>query len=301
MKKTVRTLCWLTLPLITAGSSLAEELYVTTPLTEPGSFTPGVEGPATDREGNFYAVNFGSQQTIGRVTPQGAAELFVTLPGKSVGNGLRFDKAGALYVADYTEHNVLRIDPRTRDVTVFAHQPQMHQPNDLTITSTGVLYASDPDWDKGTGQIWRIDRDGSTHRVATGLGTTNGIEVSPDGKTLYVNESVQRNVWAFRITETGGLTDQRLIRQFPDFGFDGMRCDIRGNLYITRHGKGTVAVMSPSGEVLRDIDVLGKHPTNLCFGGKDGRTVYVTEVEHQRIVQFRTDQPGLEWQRWQEK
>lgn len=301
MKKTVRTLCWLTLPLITAGSSLAEELYVTTPLTEPGSFTPGVEGPATDLEGNFYAVNFGSQQTIGRVTPQGAAELFVTLPGKSVGNGLRFDKAGALYVADYTEHNVLRIDPRTRDVTVFAHQPQMHQPNDLTITSTGVLYASDPDWDKGTGQIWRIDRDGSTHRVATGLGTTNGIEVSPDGKTLYVNESVQRNVWAFRITETGGLTDQRLIRQFPDFGFDGMRCDIRGNLYITRHGKGTVAVMSPSGEVLRDIDVLGKHPTNLCFGGKDGRTVYVTEVEHQRIVQFRTDQPGLEWQRWQEK
>ena len=202
-------------------------------------------------------------------------------------------------MADYPEHNVLRIDPGTKAITVFAHQPKMNQPNDLAITKAGVLYASDPNWKNGTGQIWRIDRDGSTHLVAPEMGTTNGIDVSPDGKTLYVNESNQRNVWAFQITETGDLTEKKLIKQFPDHGFDGMRCDIYGNLYITRHGKVTVVVMTPSGDILREIDVLGTRPSNLCFGGPDGCTVYVTEVDHQRIVQFRVERPGLEWQQLQ--
>ncbi len=55
-------------------------------------------------------------------------ELYVTLPGKSVGNGLRFDRDGSLFVADYPEHNVLRVDPKSKAVTVFAHQPKMNQP-----------------------------------------------------------------------------------------------------------------------------------------------------------------------------
>ncbi len=291
--------CLLISGVSTTKAPADEPLYVAKPFTAEGSFTPGVEGPAVDRDGNFFAVNFGSQQTIGKVTLDGKAEVYVTLPGKSVGNGLRFDADGFLYVADYTEHNVLKIDPKTRKVTVFAHQPKMHQPNDLAITATGVLYASDPNWKDSTGQLWRIDRDGSTHPLASGMGTANGIEVSPDGSTLYVNESNQKNVWAFRITETGDLADKRLLKKFDDFGFDGMRCDVDGNLYITRHGKGTVAVVSPAGELIREIDVLGSKPSNLCFGGLDGRTVYVTEVDHQRIVEFRVERPGLEWQRWQ--
>ncbi len=72
-------------------------------------------------------------------------------------------------------------------------------------------------------------------------------------------------------------------------------------MYISRYGKGTVAVLSPEGKVLREIDVLGEWPSNLCFGGSDGRTVYVTEVKKQRLVQFRVDKPGLAWQRWQQK
>lgn len=282
-----------------ATKAMADDdaLFIAKPLTEPRSFTPGIEGPAVDRDGFVYAVNYASQQTIGRVSPDGKPELFVVLPGKSVGNGLRFDTHGFLYVADYAEHNVLKIDPKTRDVTVHAHQPLMNQPNDLAITADGTLYASDPNWAESTGQLWRIDRDGTTKKVASDMGTTNGIDVSPDGSTLYVNESVQRNVWAFRILESGDLTDKRLLKEFPDHGFDGMRCDVDGNLYITRYGKGTVAVMTPEGKILREIDVLGARPSNICFGGPDGRTAYVTEVEHQRLVQFRTDRPGLEWQR----
>ena len=103
--------------------------------------------------------------------------------------------------------------------------------------------------------------------------------------------------WAFTVKPDGSLSDKRLIRKFPDHGFDGMRCDVDGNLYITRYGKGTVVKMAPDGAILQEVDVLGKQPSNLCFGGPDGRTVYVTEVEHTRLVRFRVDRPGLEWQR----
>lgn len=277
-----------------------EKLFVATPLTQPKEFTPGIEGPGTDAAGNVYAVNFKEQGTIGRVTPEGKGEVFVTLPKGSVGNGIRFNRAGAMFVADYPQHNVLKIDMTTKAVSVFAHEPKMSQPNDLTIGPDGTLYASDPNWSNNTGQIWRISTKGEVKNVAHGMGTTNGIELSPDGKKLYVNESAQRNVWSFDVMDDGSLAHKTLVKQFPDHGFDGMRCDIDGNLYITRYGKGTVAVMNPKGEVLHEVDVLGKSPSNLCFGGPDGRTVYVTEVEHTRLVQFRVQRPGLEWQRWQQ-
>jgi gluconolactonase len=278
-----------------------EKLFVAKPLTADKAFTAGIEGPACDAAGNVYAVNFARQQTIGKVTDDGKGEVWVTLPGKSTGNGIVFDRKGVMYVADYVGHNVLRIDPTTRKITVFAHSDRFNQPNDLAIAPDGTLYASDPNWGKSTGQVWRIDTKGNASVVAPNMGTTNGIDVSPDGKTLYVNESVQRNVWAFRIQPDGSLSNKRLLKKFPDHGFDGMRCDVDGNLYITRYGKGTVAVLSPEGKVLREIAVLGKRPSNLCFGGPDGRTVYVTEVEHERLVQFRVDRPGLAWKRWQEK
>lgn len=277
---------------------MAQTQWTATPLTEAHSFTREIEGPACDRQGNIYAVSFARKPTIGRITPDGKGEVFLDMPEGSLGNGIRFDQHGTMFVADYTGHAVLRIDPRTRKIDVLAHEASMNQPNDIAISSDGTIWASDPNWEKSTGQVWRVDKNGKIERVAVDMGTTNGIDVSPDGKTLYVNETVQRNVWAFSIGPDGSLSGKRLLIQFPDFGMDGMRCDVDGNLYITRHGKGTVVVVTPTGKVLREIDVLGKLPTNICFGGTDGRTAYVTEAEQGRLVQFRTDRPGLEWQRW---
>src|SRR5262249_29420946 len=157
-----------------------DKLFVAKPFTADNSFTPGIEGPNCDKDGNVYAVNYQKQQTIGKVTPDGKAEIFVTLPGKSTGNGIVFDRQSNMYVADHVEHNVLKIDMKTKKIEVFAHNDKMNQPNDLAITADGTLYASDPNWKKETGQLWRIDKDGSTHLLAKDMGTTNGIEVSPD-------------------------------------------------------------------------------------------------------------------------
>jgi sugar lactone lactonase YvrE len=261
-------------------------------------FTDGIEGPACDAAGILYAVAFEKPENIGCVTPDGKVSVFVTLPGKSCGNGIVFDRQGQMYVADYSNHNVLRVDPRTKAITVFAHDPRMSQPNDLAIAADGTLYASDPNWAKGTGQVWKINSKGEISQFAADMGTTNGIEVSPDGKTLYVNESKQRNLWSFDLA--AAKPEKKLLKKFDDHGLDGMRADVDGNLYVARYGKGTVVVLSPQGEVLREIDVLGKMPSNVCFGGPDGRTVFVTEVEHKRLVKFRVDRPGLSWKRWQE-
>jgi sugar lactone lactonase YvrE len=168
----------------------------------------------------------------------------------------------------------------SKEISVHAHNPKMNQPNDLAIAPDGTLYASDPNWGNNTGQLWRIDRD---------------------GKTLYVNESLQRRVWAYALTPQRTLGEKRLLITFPDHAMDGMRCDVDGNLHITRHGKGTVVVLSPAGKVLREIAVPGTMPSNLCFGGPDGRTVYVTEQQKGRLLSFRADRPGLEWQRWRER
>ena len=128
------------------------------------------------------------------------------------------------------------------------------------------------------------------------MGTTNGIELSPDNKILYVNESVQRKVWAFDITDESRLTNKRLLASFDDFGMDGMRCDVKGNLYITRHGKGTVVKVSPEGELLEEIVLKGKKPSNIAFGGPDGRTAYITLQDRGFIETFRVSDPGFAYQ-----
>ncbi len=267
-------------------------LYLPSDFTPEGTFTSGIEGPAVTRQGKILAVNYAEQGTIGQVDPQGKASLFVTLPEGSIGNGIRIDDLGYLYVADYTEHNVLKINPVTQVISVHAHDSTFNQPNDLAIRSDGTLFASDPNWSASTGQLWRIDTDGSTTRLEADMGTTNGVEVSPDERTLYVNESVQRNVWAYDLDAEGRISNKRLIIQFPDFGMDGMRCDVKGKLYITRHGKGTVVVLDKKGKQVREIILKGKKPSNIAFGGPDGRTCYVTLQDRGCFETFRVDEPG---------
>ncbi|KZN32721.1 SMP-30/gluconolactonase/LRE family protein [Pseudoalteromonas luteoviolacea] len=254
-------------------------------------FTQGVEGPAVDKNGVLYAVNYAKQGTIGHVNIQGEASLFVTLPEGSTGNGIRFDNAGNMYVADYTGHNILQITP-TKEVTVHAHEPQMNQPNDIAISDDGTLFASDPNWQQGDGQLWRIDTNGQVVRLKANMGTTNGIEVSPDNKVLYVNESVQRRVWAFPIKPNGLLGDAKLLYQFDKHGLDGMRTDERGNLYVARYGAGEVAIISPAGQLLRTVQLKGQFPTNVAFGGKNGRQVFVTMQKRGAIETFEAEYAG---------
>jgi len=260
-----------------------------------GEFTSNCEGPAVDQDGNVYAVNFARDGTIAQISKKGNASFFVTLPKGSTGNGIRFGDANTFYVADFTGHNVLKVNLITKETTVFANEPKMNQPNDLAITASGHIFCSDPNWKDGTGQIWHVSPDGKMKIAAENMGTTNGIDISPDEKNLYVNESVQKNVWVFDLAEDGTLSNKKLLYHFEDGGMDGMRCDILGNLYIARHGVGEVAVLSPEGNVIQTIKTIGKKVSNICFGGRNGKTCYITLQDRGCLESFQAKYAGREW------
>ncbi len=273
----------------------AQRLFQSEDFTEENLFTNNIEGPAFDDAGNLYVVNFQKDGTIGLVKPDGSVFLFVTLPEGSTANSIQFDSRGKMFLADFTGHNILCVDMPSRKVTVFAHNDRFNQPNDLCINSRNQLFASDPDWKNNSGQIWRIDPGGKTTLLQSQMGTTNGIELSPDERILYVNESVQRKIWAFDVDRKGNLSNKRLFAEVPDFGFDGMKCDKEGNLYVTRYGKGTILVLSPSGEVIREVELTGKKCSNLVFGGLNGKLVFVTLQDRKGMEFFRNDIPGKDY------
>jgi signal peptidase len=287
---------WIVVP-----SAMAQEApFQGRQITPAGEYTFGIEGPAVDAQGNLYAVNFGKPGTVGKLAVGASqSELFAGLPEGSIGNAIRFDREGRMFVADYKKHNIFLVGRDGKQIEVYFHSDDFNQPNDMTIATDGTIYASDPHWKQRDGQIWRVSK--SADGTAVGekmtadrkMSTTNGIDLSPDGKTLYVGESDTREIWSYRI-DGPRLLSPRLVKRFDDFGIDGLRTDTDGNLFVARILKGTIAVLTPQGKLTREIKLTAKEPTNLAFGGPDGKTIFVTQRQGGFIESFRTDRPGRE-------
>lgn len=280
--------------LATCLSCSTQDTPATTDYTEENVFSENIEGPSFGPDGRLYVVNYLRDGTIGVISSDGVPELYVALPEGSIGNSIKFNSRGEMLVADFKGHNVLKIvrTDSTPQVGVLVHEDSFNQPNDLCINSHDQVFASDPNWKAGTGKIWRIDPTGSAVLLDSTMGTTNGITLSPDERILYVNESVQRKVWKFSVDENGNLSGKTLFTEFADFGMDGMKCDREGNLYITRYGKGTIAIYSPEGKFMREVQLKGKNCSNLVFGGNDGKTVYVTLQDRKCMETFVNEIPG---------
>jgi signal peptidase len=302
-----------------AGSSASaqEPLFKSRKIPDSEKFTDRIEGPAVDADDNLYVVNFDRDGTIGKLAA-GASQfkLFTPMPGtgdaRSIGNGIRFDRAGRMYIADFNQHNVFVIERgETTPKPYFTPvgPDKFNQPNDLAIAADGTLYVSDPHFKApASGRIWRITRgpDGMGRgqiMSSRSMGTTNGLDLSPDGKTLYVSESNTRKLWSYRID--GKLLDPKMVEQFPvsdQSEVDGLRTDVDGRIFLARPSAGKISIITiiPGKDGKRDRTLLnevltvGYEPTNLTFGGPDGKTVFVTQKDGKFIEAFRTDRPGRE-------
>ena len=290
----------LALSAISTRAQAEPKLFESRQVTPSGEYTFGIEGPAADIDGNLFVVNIGKPGTIGRLAPGGSAsEKFAELPAGSVGNSIRFDSHGTMFVADYKKHNIFTIEKGSREPKVFFSSERFNQPNDMTIARDGTIYASDPNWKGRSGQVWRIAKNpdgsaaGDIMTAPRAMGTTNGIDLSPDGRTLYVGESGTGQIWSYAIRGTA-LSNARLLKTFEADTIDGLRTDVDGRLLIARILKGSIAVLSPEGKLQREIALQGKEPTNLAFGGGDGKTVFVTQRQGGYVESFRTDREGRE-------
>jgi gluconolactonase len=290
-----RSLILLALICVQARAQDVAGLFIVQDFTKENIFTNNIEGPAFDENGNLYVVNFERDGTVGLVKPNGDAELFITLPEGSTANSIQFDSKGKMYLADFTGHNILKVDMKSKKVSVYAHHDAFNQPNDICINKKDQIFASDPNWKESKGKLWRIDKGGKVVLLNDQMGTTNGIALSPDEKVLYVNESVQRKIWKFNVDEKGNIANKTLFAEFPDFGFDGMKCDAEGNVYVTRYGKGAIAVLSPDGKLIREVPLKGKNCSNLVFGGLNGKLIFVTLQDRKGLERFRNDIAGKGW------
>jgi sugar lactone lactonase YvrE len=301
LNRTTWLLCELAAAWIVVSPAIAQEGPAQSrQVTPAGEYTHGIEGPAVDEQGNLYVVNFGKSGTIGKLAAGASqSELFAVLPEGSIGNAIRFDRQGRMFVADYKKHNIFLVGPDGTPVETYFHSDDFNQPNDMTIADDGTIYASDPHWKQRAGQIWRIAKSaegtvaGEKMTADRAMSTTNGIDLSPDGKTLYVGESDTREIWSYRI-DGAQLLAPRLVKRFDDFGIDGLRTDTEGSLFVARILKGTIAVLTPQGKLKREIRLNAREPTNLAFGGDDGKTIFVTQRQGGFVESFRTDRPGRE-------
>lgn len=241
------------------------------------SFT---EGPAADARGNIYFTD----QPNDRImiwTTEGNLVTFMQPAGRS--NGLFFDKEGNLWSCADEKNALWKIDP-DKNVEIILNKYNgslLNGPNDLWIAPDGGIYFTDPFyrrswWDhKEMPQekqcVYYLKPDHKTLiRVADDLQQPNGIIGTKDGKTLYVADIRANKTWSFSVSSDGTLSGKKL---FCEMGSDGMTIDTNGNIYLT--GKG-VTVFDKTGKQLGNIAVPENWTANVCFGGKNRKSLYIT-------------------------
>jgi gluconolactonase len=239
------------------------------------------EGPSVDGEGNVYFTDQPNDRIM-KWSVDGKLSTFLEPAGRS--NGLCFDDKGRLWACADELNELWLIDVATGKHTVMAQKYDgklLNAPNDVWVRPDGGVYFTDPFykrdyWKRGPMEqdqqaAYYLSPDGkSLTRVTSDLKTPNGIIGTPDGKTLYISDLPASQTFAYDIQADGSLKNKRL---FCKLGSDGMTIDDQGNVYLT--GKG-VTVFDKEGKQIEHIDVPEAWTANVCFGGRDKQTLFIT-------------------------
>jgi gluconolactonase len=286
------------------------------------------EGPIAMADGSVLLVEI-ERQTLSRVHPDGRVEVVAKTGGGP--NGAAIGPDGAVYVCnngglrwhedrhglrptsqpdDYSGGRIERVDLASGEVRVLYTKTDngpLKGPNDLVIDRSGGIWFTD----LGKGRARDLDRggvyyaapDGSSIReVVYPMLTPNGIGLSPDESRLYVAETQAGRLWAFDL-EAPGVVKRRsfpspnggeLVAGLPGYQlFDSLAVDAEGNICVATLFNGGITVISPDGKRIEHIPMPDIYTTNLCFGGPDMKTAYVTLSLTGRLVALDWPRPGL--------
>ena len=237
------------------------------------------EGPAVDAKGNVFFTDIPNNRVHKWDVTTKKVSTFIENSGGA--NGLFFSKEGDLFACLGEKRHVTSFYPEDGgEKELLADQYDgrpFNKPNDLWIHPNNGVFFSDPNYGRkdlsqdGEHLYYVTPYRDQVFRVAKDLKRPNGVVGTPDGKTLYVADPGQGKTFRYTVDEgeEGILSGKKL---FTESGSDGMTLDNKGNLYLTM---GTVKVYDPRGKKIADIEFPEK-PSNVCFGGKDGKTLFVT-------------------------
>lgn len=249
------------------------------------------EGPTSDRDGNVFFTDQPNNRIL-KWSMDGKLSTFLQPAGRS--NGMYFDARGNLLACADEKTELWSIAPdgtRTVLAREFAGKP-LNGPNDVWERPDGALYFTDPfykrDWwdhsmrPQDSEQVYFLSADRRRLiRVTTDLVQPNGIIGTPDGRTLFVADIRAGRTYGFDIQPDGTLTNKRLR---CELGSDGMTLDTEGNLYLTGQG---VSVFDTNGKKVGQIDVPEPWTANVCFGGRDHQTLFITASKGLYAIRLR--------------
>jgi len=301
------------------------------------------EGVVADRNGMVYASDITRSATTRQNYAGGAIYRFDPKTGVTakfmeptrVANGLHIDKNGDLLIAQANDETVggraiVRRNLKTGETTMVADSYQgkrLVSPNDVTSDALGRVYFTDARYGGDEpyelpNAIYRVDPNGRITQLASDVLRPNGIEVSPDGKRLYVSTtnlpSLKINphgpakdrfgistggVVVYDLKRDGSISNGRLFYQHDQLAADGMAMDTEGNLYVAFHNanpkapKGDIVVLSPEGRLIERLPLLENTlPSNLGFGrAADANSLYITNLAQWRLFRIKTVRRGLYW------
>ena len=286
------------------------------------------EGPVAMKDGSVILVEI-ERQTVSRVTPDGTVSVVAETGGGP--NGAAIGPDGALYVCnnggfqwrteqgflrpvlpalDYKGGRIERVDLATGDVRVLydrCGEFRLNGPNDIVFDTAGGFYFTDLGKsrarDRDNGAVYYATADGRRIvQVTYPVFTPNGIGLSPDGKTLYVAETETARLWAYDIATPGVIRKQgfpsphggRLVHGIGGLvRFDSLAVDAEGNICVATLLTGCVTVFSPDGAIKRQVPTEDMFTTNICFGGPDLRTAYITLSGRGQLIAVPWQEAGL--------
>jgi gluconolactonase len=286
------------------------------------------EGPVALPDGSVLVVEIAAGRLL-RVRPGEKPEVVAVLGGGP--NGAALGPDGHCYVcnnggfswrtddgftrptgpaADYDGGAIQRVNLATGAVETLYTQCDgiaLHGPNDIVFDAHGGFWFTD--FGKTfedrmlRGAVYYARTDGRfIRRAAHPVLTPNGIGLSPDGRMLYVSETETSRLWSYPVTARGELGHEpwpspngaRLVHGLPGFQrFDSLAVEASGNICVATLVRGGISVFSPAGELLEFHEAPEGYCTNICFGGADRRTAFITLSGHGQLLAARWPRAGL--------